>query len=282
MRIGLQMYSVRDYMARSPIDTTRSVLAMGYRNLEFANLSGGDPGIGFDVDPGELRDIINAEGGQVISVHIWPLTERNLADVIAFHRDLGTKFIVSKFLPRTLEEALDSVPNLIRVGEQLQRAGIGHLLHNGVLRTRDGRKDLELVLDRVPTELLGVELDTYWVLRSGLDPIEAIKRFGERIEILHQKDLPASISQPVDIDNAFPADQPMTIESPYADPRYVAADNFVELGEGRMPLQEIIDAAAAYTRSSYMFVEQDFTALDQLDSVRRSLTALRSCTGVAA
>ncbi|GAA1000323.1 sugar phosphate isomerase/epimerase family protein [Subtercola frigoramans] len=281
MKIGLQMYSVRNHMAESPLETTRSVIEMGYKNLEFANLTMADPGVGFAVDPGELRDLVETLGATTVSTHVWPLDQTNIDDVIVFHRELGTQYIVSKFLPATLDEALDSVPNLRMVGERLANEGIGHLIHNGVLRTSAGRKDLDLVLEQVDPDLLGVELDTYWALRSGLDPVEAVNRYGERIRILHQKDIPEHIQQPVDLDAAYPSDQAVSVESLYLNPKYVAEDNFVELGRGSMPLQNIINMASVNSESEYIFVEQDYSELDELESVRLSLTTLLAQSGLS-
>jgi sugar phosphate isomerase/epimerase len=274
------MYSVREHMAADPIATTRAVGEIGYRYLEYANLTEGDPGVGFEADPGELREVVAAGGGEVVSSHVWPLTERNVGDIISYHKDLGTKYIVTKMLYRNLDDILDQVPTMISVGEKLASAGMGHLLHTALMRSSGSRVDLDTILEAVPADLLGIELDTYWALRSGLDPVETIKRYGERISILHQKDIPAHIDQPVNILDEYPDDEPLLPENIFANRKYVAEDNFIELGAGTMDLQGIIDAANIHTRAEYLFVEQDYTKLDELESVSVSLNALRGRNGV--
>lgn len=280
LKIGLQMFTVRGEMAKDPVDTTEAVIDMGYRYLEYANLTHGDPGVGFPVDPGELRATVDAAGGNVVSTHIWPVDESTISEILAYHKDLGTQFIVSKLMYDTFSDLLDIADTCCRVGERIREAGMRHLIHTSVMRTRDGRTDLDEILDRVPTELLDVELDTYWALRSGLDPVEMIHRYGERITILHQKDLPAEIEQPVDIAAVVADDYPLSPAGLYYDPRYVGEDNFVEVGSGVMQLQAIIDAANNDSRAEYLFVEQDFTRIGELASARLSLDALRGRTGV--
>lgn len=280
LKVGLQMFSVRGEMRKDPIEATKAVTAMGYRHLEYANLTEGDRGVGFEADPGELRETVDKADGTVVSTHIWPIDESSIADIISYHRELGTKYLVSKFMYRNLEDILDMVTVFRRVGERIRDAGMEHLLHTSVMRSSGDRTDLDEVLDRVPADLLSVELDTYWAYRSGLDPVEMIKKYGERITVLHQKDLPAQISQPVNILDGLPADAPLTMGDLYYDERYIGEDNFTEVGAGILRLQDTIDAANAHSAAKYIFVEQDFTQIGELESVRRSLEALRSCSGL--
>ena len=51
MKVGIQLYSVRDEMKKDPISAIRQVAEIGYKNLEFASSSADtDPGVGFGVD----------------------------------------------------------------------------------------------------------------------------------------------------------------------------------------------------------------------------------------
>jgi sugar phosphate isomerase/epimerase len=273
------MYSVRESMAADPIETTRSVIEMGYRHLEFANLTDGDHGVGFTVDPGELRELITAAGAQPVSTHVGRWDEDSLADVIAFHRDLGTKYLVSRMLSRNIDDLRELGRTINRVGDRLQDAGIEHLLHTSLMRSTDTRTDLDELLDVITPEFRGLELDTYWAHRSGLDIVGMIERYGENIRILHQKDLPAEISQPVNIIGALPDDTPLLPEYLVND-KYIAPDNFTEVGTGILPLQATIDAAIRYSDADYIFVEQDYTSMPELDSVRTSLEHLKQAEGV--
>lgn len=280
MKVGLQMYSVRDEMASDPLGTTRQVLDMGYRYIEFANLSVGDTGIGFDANPDELRQTLTAAGGQAVSTHLWGLDDHSLDAILDYHRTLGTKYLVSKFFYDGLDDIIDLAKTYVRIGDKFRDAGVELLVHTSLLRSQGSRTDLDELLDRVPEELLSVELDTYWIHRSGLDPIELMKRHGERIRVIHQKDLPAHIDQPVNIVGALPEDAPIRPESYYYDPDLLAPDNFIEIGHGSLPLQATIDAANEFCKAEFLFVEQDFTALSELESVQRSLDAIKQRQGV--
>ena len=57
---------------------------------------------------------------------------------------------------------------------------------------------------------------------------------------------------------------------------------FTEIGTGVLPIQRIVDAAAALPNVDYLILEQDHTALDEIESVRTSRTAFASnFTGIS-
>ncbi|GAA1000318.1 sugar phosphate isomerase/epimerase family protein [Subtercola frigoramans] len=280
LRVGIQMYSVRDELAADPIATIRAVIAMGYQNLEFANLTTTDPGVGFAADPSELREVIEADGGTVLSTHLQQIDPERIDDVIAFHRELGTKYLVSKLLYRNLDDIDDIARNINRLGEKMADVGIQQLVHTSLFRSHGDRTDLDELLTRLAPEYRNLELDTYWVHRSGLDVVQIIERYGEWIRVLHQKDLPFSIRQPVNIIAALPADAPLVSETYYQDERYVSPDNFTEIGAGILPLQQTIDAAIEHTDANYILVEQDWSSQSGLKSVEQSIAALLRTNGV--
>jgi sugar phosphate isomerase/epimerase len=281
LHAGLQMFSVRDQMAIDPLETVRNVIEMGYLSLEFANLSAADRGVGFRVDPAELREVMDGLGAHTLSTHVMHLDSDSAPDLIAFHRELGTRYLTAKLMYRTLDDIEELAASINSVGDQLLAAGMAPLVHTSLIRERgDGRTDLDELLDRLAPQFRNIELDTYWIHRSGLSIIEVIERYGESIRVIHQKDLPRLITQPVNIVNALPADSPLDADSYYLDARFVSPDNFTELGSGVLPLQEIIDATIAHTNAGHVLVEQDFSALPSLESVRRSLAQLSASKGI--
>ena len=65
LKVGIQLYSVRDEMAKDPVEAIRKVAEIGYKNLEVANSRADeDPGVGFDVPADKLLEILGAVGQQ--------------------------------------------------------------------------------------------------------------------------------------------------------------------------------------------------------------------------
>ena len=67
-------------------------------------------------------------------------------------------------------------------------------LHNHTYEVENGEYDLKGTLSRIPDVKLGPDLN--WLLRAGVDPVDFIKRYGERIVFLHLRDQKADGSWP--------------------------------------------------------------------------------------
>ena len=58
-------------------------------------------------------------------------------------------------------------------------------------------------------------------------------------------------------------------------------DCFTEIGTGVLPIQDIIDTAGTLPNLQYMFLEQDYSRLPDLDSIARSRDAFSHFTGIS-
>lgn len=56
-------------------------------------------------------------------------------------------------------------------------------------RLRDGRRIMDVLLEQMPADLMGVTLDTYWVQAAGADVLEWIDILQDRIPCVHLKDM---------------------------------------------------------------------------------------------
>ncbi len=59
-------------------------------------------------------------------------------------------------------------------------------LHNHTYEVENGEYDLKGTLSRIPGVKLGPDLN--WLLRAGVDPVDFVKRYGDRIVFLHLRD----------------------------------------------------------------------------------------------
>lgn len=123
-----------------------------------------------------------------------------------------------------------------------------------------------------------MEMDTYWVQRGGHDPIERIQRYGRRIKLLHQKDLPAKTLSPLNVSKIFQdagMDKMDFSNAPTGFYSLINPEDFVEVGTGIMDLQGIVDAALQYSQAEYIILEQDFTVMDEFKSIAKSMEGFR-------
>ena len=88
--------------------------------------------------------------------------------------------------PKTVEQ-LDVQADLLRSILSLAAAnGVVLNLHNHTYEVENGLHDLRGTLERLPDVRLGPDLN--WLLRGGVDPVEFLREFGDRIVFLHLRD----------------------------------------------------------------------------------------------
>jgi sugar phosphate isomerase/epimerase len=135
----------------------------------------------------------------------------------------------------------------------------------------------DLILENTDEDLVKLAFDAYWAFRGGVDPVEYIRKYGRRIRELHVKDFPFYAMENASLwtltDKRIPVD-PIT----YMD--IIKKEHFIELGDGMLKIQDIIDAANEFS-IPYLFIEQDWTSYpSQFESVEKSLSNMRKMRGI--
>jgi sugar phosphate isomerase/epimerase len=279
LKVGLQVYSVRKNMEIDPVETIRKVAAMGYKYLETANLyTQNDYGTGFGASAKELKEILKQFGSKIFSAHIFPLDLTNINQVLDFFEELGTEFIHSKPLYGTVDDIKRQAELFNKLGEKCRTRGMRHAIHNGLTPyCEDGSYSLDRFAEFTSPDDLLFELDTYWAMRAGLDPVELIKKYKDRILIIHQKDCPADFHGVMNLNTIMPRGEKAVHEFFL---EYVHEEEFCEIGTGTMDLQKIIDTTLENTKAKFILLEQDFTKMDEFESVKLSMDNFKKCKGL--
>ncbi len=110
----------------------------------------------------------------------------------------------------------------------------------------DGQYMLDIIRDN--TSKMGFEIDVHWVQRGGLNPVEYIKGYKGRLELLHLKDYrigaPDFSNCGQDMMKMFGA--------------FMNIVQFAEIGEGNLDFPAIIESGIE-TGAKYLIIEQDDT-----------------------
>jgi sugar phosphate isomerase/epimerase len=235
--IGLQLYTLRDALAKDLPGTLQRVATIGYKYVELP---------GFDaVKPAEWRTHLKASGLTATSL-MFPLAdwENQPAAIGEACALLNCQYAV---LPWVAAEKLASAADFKRIGATLAKAaaqlkGIRVCYHNHAheIKPFEGRMGIEWILEGSPA--IYSELDVYWSHIGGVDPVITMKRLGKRIGLLHFKDS-------------------------------TAKGAFAPVGAGILDWPAIRDAVSA-TDAGWGFVEQDSCETDPFDCVAQSLKFL--------
>ncbi len=247
MKIGLQVYSIRDDAASDFAAAMKKVKAMGYDGVELAGTYG--------LSAEDIRRTLEEVGLEVISAHI-PLDdmEKDPEGVFAFYQKIGCRFAAVPWLaeerrpgtPR-FEETVETVR---RVGAVARMYGIQLLYHNHDFEfvKVDGEYALDMLYRVVEPEYLATEIDTCWVNVAGENPAAYVKKYAGRAPIVHLKDF--YMEDGADKDGMY---ELIGVEKK-ANAR--ASFEFRCVGHGKQFFPAIIEAAEA-AGAEWLIVEQD-------------------------
>lgn len=149
----------------------------------------------------------------------------------------------------SLEKSMAFAQKAEEMAAKLEEHGIKLYYHNHHIEfvKYDSKYLLDIIRDN--TKKLGFEIDVHWVQRGGENPIEYIKTFKGRLELLHLKDY--KIVEP-DFTDCSPADMKKFMQA------FTDVVRFAEIGEGSLNFPEIIKTGIE-TGAKYLLIEQDDT-----------------------
>lgn len=187
LKIGVQVYSVRDDAAADLRGTLEKIKEMGYDGVEFAGCYGNDPA--------DIKAMCEEIGLEPISAHV-PY-ENMLSDpegVFSKYATIGCKYAAVPYLTEEYRPGTEKFPDVIRnvkmLGEISKKFGIQLLYHNHDFEFAklDGKYALDILYDEIPADILQTELDTCWVNVGGEDPAAYIAKYSGRTPVVHLKD----------------------------------------------------------------------------------------------
>lgn len=202
-KIGLQLYTVRDAMAKDPVETLKSLQRMGYKDFESYGYDAVNKSYyGFSAT--EFRSILDDLNLTTSSGHygVNNLLEAS-DDKVNKYVDsciegalaLEDSYIVFPILDQKYHSPAGYkllVKKLNHIGKRIHHAGLGFAYHNfGYdFDTYDNRFGLDWVIEETNPEWVSLEVDFYWVMHAGkISPKELIKKAPGRFKLWHIKDM---------------------------------------------------------------------------------------------
>jgi len=82
-----------------------------------------------------------------------------------------------------------TVTKVTRIAQMAQEAGLTPCLHNHYATIVERKHELAYVAERIDPELLRLTLDTAHTVLGGMDPLETVEQYAERVAYVHMKDV---------------------------------------------------------------------------------------------
>ncbi|EJG03453.1 sugar phosphate isomerase/epimerase family protein [Flavobacterium sp. F52] len=196
--IGLQLYTLRDELPKNVKGTLEKVAKAGYTTVETYGFSIKDQFWG--LTPQELKKILDDNGLKAVSGHYNLgsfLYDGNTAELIAAieaAKVLKNEFLTAPWIDEPFRRSIEDYKKIAaRVNEaakMCKKAGLKLAYHNHDFEFKkyDGVTGYEILLKETDKDLVYFELDLYWVVHSGNDPLKLFKENPGRFKMWHVKD----------------------------------------------------------------------------------------------
>jgi sugar phosphate isomerase/epimerase len=244
--LGLQLYSVRDFLPKDYAGTLKQLGAMGYQEVEAAGF--------FDHSAADVKLAMTDAGLRCVSAHYGLVQLKpQLDEIIQYGKDLGLSYIIcSAPMMRdpnrakglswnammeavTLDDWKWNAEQFNEIGARMNEAEIHFGYHNHFVefhRREGGVRPYDLILKTTDPKLVTLEMDVGWVVIGGAKPEEYLTRYPARFTQLHVKEFMLA--------NWKPGEEPVS----------------TEMNQGSLDYRSIL-AAAKHASIQHIYVEQE-------------------------
>ena len=269
IKIGLQLYSVRDKMQEDVEATLKAVKEIGYDYVEFAGY--------FDHTAEELAALLKKYDLKCLSVHqVLDFYEEKGEEGARFVKTLGAEYSVLPWYSKDhyIQDLEGTLAYFTKMAEMLEKNGLHMLYHNHDFELAKVGDDtiLDQLYTRIPAHLFNPQFDVCWIKYAGYEPCDYLRKYAGRYKIVHLKDFTCKKLGGGPVYALIDKDGNEIKNTSREENEFF----FRPLGAGLQNIPEIIEAAIA-GGADYFIVEQDSTyEQDSLEAVKQSREYLRS------
>ena len=255
---GLQLYTLRDQLPKDVKGVIAKVAKAGYKEVE---TFGYDMKTGYwglhTADFGKLlkdNGLTTPSGHYGIDSFFGKGDTDELKRYIEVAKTLGQTYVV---IPSLNGEFIKTVDECKAVAEKMNKAAdickasglkLGYHNHNFEWKPLGGGSTFyDTILKETDPKLVHMEMDIFWVVRAGQDPIKILKKHAGRYALVHVKD----------------RDKTKT-------------DLNTEIGKGSIDFKSIIPAAKAAGVTHFIMEQENFTNIDPYVSIAESCNYMKN------
>ncbi len=191
-KVGIITNTVRNELATDYRQTFKTLADIGYKCLESGFVPEG-------TDPKEFNRYLKALGLSTVITGIGmnDLVKGNLDETLRKAEGLGVQYITcywpwqSNAQNLTETEVMEAAERINRFGKQLRESGFRFAWHNHDKEFAKINDEyvFDILLENTDPAYSTVQMDWYWVVKGGEDPIRYFKKYPGRFELAHVKDM---------------------------------------------------------------------------------------------
>ena len=186
--VGLQLYSLRDQFAKNVPGTLDEVKSWGIKYAELAGTYG--------LSPEKFKAELDARGIQAVSAHFDYKRYQDEPEGVAREaKALGLKYAGCAWIPhqdpfdeKTCREAI-AVFN--KAGEVMAKHGLKFFyhVHGFEFQPHGDGTLLDLLFKETNPKFVNYQMDIFWIVFPGQDPVKLFEKYPHRWILAHLKDM---------------------------------------------------------------------------------------------
>src|SRR5947209_4159708 len=227
---GIQLWTLRDDLPKDPKGVLTQLSSFGYKQIESFE---GPQGIFWGMTNKDFKSLMDKLNMKIISSHcdINKDFDRKAAEAA----EIGMDYLICPYLgpQKKMDDFKRFADTFNQRGETCKKNGIHFAYHNhdyGFIPL-EGQLPQDVLMQNTNKDLVDFQMDIYWVVTAGQDPIAWFNKYPDRFRLCHIKDRKK---------NAAPSER----------------DVSVDLGTGSIDFPKILKAGAD-KGLSYYIVEQE-------------------------
>ncbi len=248
--LGLQMYTVREVIDKNVAGTIARIAKIGYKKLEIGSYTNDKKYWGFEPKP--FRQLLDQNGLTAPSGHFGfeqfftDGSTEDIKPVLTAAKIVGQEYITVSYLGEHFRKNTDDYKRIADklniAGKLCREAGLQLAYHNHDFefeKKEDGKAGFDILLNQTDNSLVQFELDLFWAVKAGNDPLQLFEANPGRFPMWHIKDLDK------------------------------ATQSFTEVGSGMIDFKRIF-AKQKEAGMNHLFIEQDKISKDVFESIGQS------------
>ena len=247
---GLQLYTLRDVMGSDTRNVLEQVASFGYKQIESFE---GPQGMFWGMTPKGFKDFMDGLGMKIVASHadIYKDFDRKVDDAAS----IGMDYLICPWVgpQKTIDDYKKIADQFNKAGETCKKAGLRFAYHNHAYTYTplEGQLPQDVFMDNTDADLVDYEMDIYWVVTAGKDPIAEMKKHENRYRLVHVKDRKKNV--------------PLT-----------NTDASCILGEGSIDYPSILKGANRYGTKFYIVEQEKYDNSSPMASVRANAAYMKS------
>lgn len=187
-KFGLQLYSLRADLPKDPKGVLKQVAAFGYKQIEGYE---GKDGMFWGMTNKEFKKYMDELGMTIVSSHCN--INSDFETKAAQAGEIGMKYLICPSLGganKSIDDFKKAVDKFNACGDICKKNGLRFAYHNHgySFETMEGQLPQDILMQGTNKDTVDFEMDIYWVVTAGADPIAWFNKYPGRWKLCHVKD----------------------------------------------------------------------------------------------